>query len=604
MKILLKERQTSLPKKDQPIRLSKNRRYYLTQDIRLWIREQLSQGEDKNSIFKHLQNYNFDPGLVALELGGLSELSLEPDQVSELSDTIFSSWSDVPFIDPNFSPRAWKVDSPFLQLYEIPNFLNKDECSEIIETINKKLYDSTVTTGAKGFRTSRTSQVSDINPVLCKKLDEKISNLVGVHPSLSDKLEGLRYDPGQFFKAHHDWFKKGASYYDFQTKIGGQRTWTVMIFLNQVEEGGETLFNSINKIFYPSRGTAICWNNLYEDGRPNEYTMHEALPVISGVKYVITKWFRENPGLNIYTKKKMNKLRETGTLWQLDQNRKIVNPKKNNIVPDLTKKITKIIVEQLVVFFPNFKKQIHSIYVRGSCAFNEPTEGFDIDLILVFHDNVDIQTYSFLSGIFCTDTKTITSAYEVLYIEQKIREQINSNILIDFSFRNVTQFTEDTYYRFCSKFIEGTEDLSVNYFFVDTFRHIKNTLEYATNDGEYTHNLILQRVGELVDMFSQADTIEKNIKNSTLLSLVKVFFRAHSIPFLLKQNAFSQDVYQCYKILVESFPDYEKDLLDIFEIILTINDDMPSSYHEEKINKMIKMSATIAQCPASVYKII
>ncbi len=302
----------------------------------------------------------------------------------------------------------------------------------------------------------------------------------------------------------------------------------------------------------------------------------------------------------------MNKLRETGTLWQLDQNRKIVNSKKNNIVPDLTKKITKIIVDQLVVFFPNFKKEIHSVYVRGTCAFDEPTEGFDIDLIFVFHDSVDIQTYSFLSGMFCTDSKTITSAYEVLSIEQKIREQTNSNILIDFSFRNVTQFSEDTYYRFCSKFIEGTEDLSVNYFFVDTFRYIKefNILEYAIKNGEYTHNLILQRVGELVDMFSQAKTIEKNIKKYILLSLCKTFFRAHSIPFLLKQNTFSQDVYQCYKILVESFPDYEKDLLDIFEIVLTINDDMPSSYHEEKINKMIKMSATIAQCPASVYKII
>ena len=31
------------------------------------------------------------------------------------------------------------------------------------------------------------------------------------------------------------------------------------------------------------------------DGQPNNYTQHAALPVVRGVKYVITKWFRTRP---------------------------------------------------------------------------------------------------------------------------------------------------------------------------------------------------------------------------------------------------------------------------------------------------------------------
>ena len=74
----------------------------------------------------------------------------------------------------------------------------------------------------------------------------------------------------------------------------GQRTWTFMVYLNNVEEGGETFFRHFDRKFVPSQGTAVVWNNLYPDGSPNPFTIHEALPVIKGNKWVITKWFCEN----------------------------------------------------------------------------------------------------------------------------------------------------------------------------------------------------------------------------------------------------------------------------------------------------------------------
>jgi prolyl 4-hydroxylase len=75
----------------------------------------------------------------------------------------------------------------------------------------------------------------------------------------------------------------------------GQRTWTTMIYLNDVEEGGETYFKRLNRKFKPKEGTVVFWSNLHQNGKVNPKTLHEALPPISGNKYVITKWWRSWP---------------------------------------------------------------------------------------------------------------------------------------------------------------------------------------------------------------------------------------------------------------------------------------------------------------------
>ena len=47
--------------------------------------------------------------------------------------------------------------------------------------------------------------------------------------------------------------------------------------------------------FCPERGKLLAWNNLLPDGRPNPATLHQGMKVRRGTKYVLTKWFREQP---------------------------------------------------------------------------------------------------------------------------------------------------------------------------------------------------------------------------------------------------------------------------------------------------------------------
>ncbi|GLS27236.1 2OG-Fe(II) oxygenase [Marinibactrum halimedae] len=105
-------------------------------------------------------------------------------------------------------------------------------------------------------------------------------------------IQGQYYEVGQEFKPHTDFFEEHEI--DQHGAVMGQRTFTVMIYLNTVEEGGETEFPRLNAKFAPKCGTAVIWSSLYSDGAPNINSLHHAHPVKKGYKAVITKWFRSS----------------------------------------------------------------------------------------------------------------------------------------------------------------------------------------------------------------------------------------------------------------------------------------------------------------------
>jgi hypothetical protein len=67
-----------------------------------------------------------------------------------------------------------------------------------------------------------------------------------------------------------------------------------MIYLNNVESGGETEFPELNKKFKPKKGLAVVWKNSDGTGKENPATLHAGRPVKKGKKIIITKWYREN----------------------------------------------------------------------------------------------------------------------------------------------------------------------------------------------------------------------------------------------------------------------------------------------------------------------
>jgi len=100
---------------------------------------------------------------------------------------------------------------------------------------------------------------------------------------------------GQEFKSHTDYFEPQGRDFERFCSVAGQRTWTFMIYLNALEAGGATRFKAVDKTFQPEAGKLLCWNNHRPDGTLNPSTLHHGMKVRKGVKYVITKWYRERP---------------------------------------------------------------------------------------------------------------------------------------------------------------------------------------------------------------------------------------------------------------------------------------------------------------------
>lgn len=190
-------------------------------------------------------------------------------------------------------PGVYEVENDACDLFAVGDFLTGAECERLCAMIDQTARPSSLHEIGydSGFRTSYSGDL-DPEDSFVRGIGRRIDDLLGVDPVTGEAIQGQRYLPGQQFKPHNDWFYTSEKYWELERKRGGQRSWTAMAFLNEVEEGGATHFTHIGIQIVPKPGVLLVWNNALPDGRPNEGTMHAGTPVVAGSKYVITKWYR------------------------------------------------------------------------------------------------------------------------------------------------------------------------------------------------------------------------------------------------------------------------------------------------------------------------
>jgi prolyl 4-hydroxylase len=260
-----------------------------------WIQTNVNAGRDKDGIFKILldEGYAFDA--IQQQMNYTPSVPLE-NLVNPFAQAAKASKASMHGMSLDtskvFIPNAVRLNTDKAEIYTIHDFLNQAECAFVIALIRAQNQPSTLSSyeADASFRTSRTCNLEGIGGAEMKAIDDRICKVLGINPSYSEGIQGQYYEVGQEFKAHTDYFEAN--------EIGrhggqmGQRTFTFMVYLNEVEEGGETDFVRLGAAFKPQVGMAVVWNNLHADGSPNEDTMHHARPVTKGHKAIITKWFR------------------------------------------------------------------------------------------------------------------------------------------------------------------------------------------------------------------------------------------------------------------------------------------------------------------------
>lgn len=189
-----------------------------------------------------------------------------------------------------------RIDVPAIEIWHGRDFVAPATCARLMAMIDAVACPSLLVE-EEGWDDYRTSYSGDINPHDrdVRALNRQLDHCLGIEPEWGENLQGQRYRTGEYFHEHYDWFDTQADYWQHERRAGGQRSWTAMLYLNSVDEGGETHFPTLGLRFLPRPGTVLIWNNALPDGTPNPATLHAARPVKQGEKYILTKWYRARP---------------------------------------------------------------------------------------------------------------------------------------------------------------------------------------------------------------------------------------------------------------------------------------------------------------------
>ncbi|KAL3810907.1 hypothetical protein ACHAXA_008757 [Cyclostephanos tholiformis] len=253
------------------------------------------------------------------------------------------------------APSTDKVSSD-PRVFYVHNFLSAEEADEFIRfsTAEENPYKMAPSTGgthkawnqggADARLTTRTSEnafdITTPNSFNVKKRAFRLLRMGDYVENLADGIQILRYNLGQAYVAHHDYFKVGQSDdHLWDPSIGGSNRFaTIFLYLSDVEVGGETSFPRSERLTVeksrelverlgeapplemqkeyikdaglsegsweerltlacfakfavpPRRGDAILFYSQRPDGRLDETSLHGACPVLKGTKWGANVW--------------------------------------------------------------------------------------------------------------------------------------------------------------------------------------------------------------------------------------------------------------------------------------------------------------------------
>ncbi|XP_055804886.1 probable prolyl 4-hydroxylase 9 [Solanum dulcamara] len=212
------------------------------------------------------------------------------------------SLTSIPFQVLSWFPRA---------LY-FSNFATVEQCQGIIKMAKAELKPSSLALrkgetaeNTKGIRTSSGMFISasEDETGILDRIEEKIAKATMIPRTHGEAFNVLRYEIGQSYHSHYDAFD--PSQYGPQKS---QRVASFLLYLSDVEEGGETMFpfesgqnmdanydfrKCIGLKVKPRRGDGLLFYSLFPNGTIDPTSIHGSCAVIRGEKWVATKWIRD-----------------------------------------------------------------------------------------------------------------------------------------------------------------------------------------------------------------------------------------------------------------------------------------------------------------------
>ena len=175
--------------------------------------------------------------------------------------------------------------------------LSDDECDGLVDLGAKRLKRSEtfyLDEGESRWHEGRTSEgmfFTRGETDLVRRIEARLAAVCQWPVENGEGLQVLRYRPGAEYKPHYDYFDPSRSGAAGILRNGGQRVASIVMYLNTPGSGGETTFPDARYSVAPIKGNAVFFS--YDRPHPMTGTLHGGAPVLSGEKWVATKWLRE-----------------------------------------------------------------------------------------------------------------------------------------------------------------------------------------------------------------------------------------------------------------------------------------------------------------------
>lgn len=195
-------------------------------------------------------------------------------------------------INPNYPGAQLLHAHP--PIYCVHNFLSPAECNFLIHAASDAFGPAPVVGRGSGEITpSRTSSTCYLAREDLPEYMRKITLLTGKPPEHCELPQVGRYYPSQQYLQHFDAFDLSNEDGVRFASNGGQRTITVLTYLNDVPRGGSTAFPNLNIEVRPKQGMALVFFPATLDGLLDKMALHAALPAVD-TKYVSQVWVRQS----------------------------------------------------------------------------------------------------------------------------------------------------------------------------------------------------------------------------------------------------------------------------------------------------------------------
>lgn len=176
----------------------------------------------------------------------------------------------------------------------IHNMLNDFERDHIIELGKSRIGRSKVGGSnednfASNTRTSQHGWLSRKSSPVMNNLFSRFSKVLNITERVlnrnSELLQVVRYEAGQQYTPHHDFF---------DTSDNTMRFITMLLYLQNPPEGGGTSFPKAyggrGLEVKPPPGTAVLFYSGLPDGNADDFSLHSGLRVNSGTKWLCNLW--------------------------------------------------------------------------------------------------------------------------------------------------------------------------------------------------------------------------------------------------------------------------------------------------------------------------